>query len=812
MNRFIPIVLLNFLLLLTIPNLSFGQEEHEHDPIKGCHMEVDGFQRIPGYFVMAEYDYRSDSIDILDYHIRVDVSTFGKINAHTTVSAITKMSNVKQVELDLLDLTIDSVFYNDEKVMFNYDGFKVSFPVNEELNEEAAIKVDVYYQGSPTIDPSNFGGLAFDSDYIYNLGIGLSSDPHNFGRSWFPCFDNFVEKSTYTYEVTHKANEIAHCVGTDMGTEDNNNGTKTTTYRMNQVIPTYLSSMAVSNYVALWSDYEGIASNYPIKLICKAKDSSTVRSAFEYLPMSIAALEDWYGPYIWERVGFVMTTVGAMEHPTNTAYPFSTASSGNPNSNVRLMSHELAHNWWGNMVTLSSEKDMWIKEGNAEYGYHLCMDKIFGNESFISSVRSNHANVIKNAHIDDKGFRALSGMPNEWTYGTTTYNKGASVMHNLRGYMGDEDFKKGQNAILQDYLYGSLDANQYRDKLEEATGQDLDPFFDAWIFEPGFAAYVVDSFNLENENNGKYTYNVFLQQKLYGTDKFHNAVPVSVSFLGKNGENLEKIYSLSGQFDDFSEELDFEIKRIILNRNNLLNIARTDSENLIEKDDQTIFPRTDIRFDVQVFKEPFWARVEHIYGSPDINIVEGDFKISETHYWNIDGDFDASNEIKTEFNYDGSKELDLDFDIAGMAEDSLLLFYRKDASKAWAPLDDVKWLKLNPNDGEGKFKVKNLEPGQYCFGRGNNTTNIYDTKSIKNINIFPNPANDYVSILLDGNIKHSKLNVFNTLGKKIDTKQLDGTNKDFYISTAVLPSGTYFIEVRDRYNNLRFTDKFIVQH
>ena len=79
------------------------------------------------------------------------------------------------------------------------------------------MEVTVFYQGTPTVDPSGFGGLDFNGNYAYNLGIGLSSNPYNFGRSWFPCFDNFVERSTYNFNVLSHAGRRGYCVGTFMG-------------------------------------------------------------------------------------------------------------------------------------------------------------------------------------------------------------------------------------------------------------------------------------------------------------------------------------------------------------------------------------------------------------------------------------------------------------------------------------------------------------------------------------------------------------------------------------------------------------------
>src|SRR5690606_13558156 len=112
-------------------------------------------------------------------------------------------------------------------------------------------------------------------------------------------------------------------------------------------------------------------------------------NTFSQLGDAIDMLESWWGPYAWERVGYIATPQGAMEHPTNIAYPVNVAVGGNTASHRRLMTHELGHCWWGDVVTLKGPYDMWIKEGNAEYSAHLLTEYTSGIQPFINEVKSN---------------------------------------------------------------------------------------------------------------------------------------------------------------------------------------------------------------------------------------------------------------------------------------------------------------------------------------------------------------------------------------------------------------------------------------
>lgn len=750
---------------------------------------VPGFELTPSIID----DTRSDSIDILNYKIDIDITVPGFLIANTVVSASALVDNLDEIVLDLLMLQVDSVFVNGVQTTFVYDDFKCSIALPEIMMTGDDFDVHVYYQGNPVRDPSNFGGLVFEQGYIYNLGIGIASNPHNFGRGWFPCFDNFMERSTYEYIVTHSSAYSAHCVGTEIDITNNGDGTITTTYIMEQPITTYQSSIAASNYVSLWSEHEGMEGSIPVKLICKPGDSTAMKSSFGNLGGTIDCMESWYGPYIWERVGYVATTVGAMEHPTNIAYPISSIN-GNANSNTRLVSHEFAHNWFGNMITLTTSRDMWIKEGPAEYGWHQTAECIYGYEEFLNVVKDNHLYVLERAHVDDEEFRALSGMPNEFTYGTHTYRKGASVIHNLRGYLGDELFAVGMKSILENYLYSHLDADQFRDEISNSTGFDATDFFDAWIFNPGFSVFVDDSISSVSAGN-LWSNKVYVQQKLRGTDFYHKNVPIHLQAIGFAGELYEENVVVTDKYSTLEFTTDFQVKRVVFNGANQLNQARMAEDVLIDDSGNTTFARTGVRFSIDELGEPFLARVEHIWASPDQAVIAGDFEISDQHYWRVSGEFPDNSPIELRLPYKGGSIYDLDHGLTE-DEDSVLLFYRPDASALWEPLPEAKTTKIIPNDGSGLLTLEVLMPGEYTIGKGDASTVDVETWSQNDIQIYPNPSSDGFYIYLDQlALKDISIRLLNVQGNSVVDAQFEKSSSYTYLPTYNLVPGPYFVEL-----------------
>ncbi|RLD47778.1 MAG: hypothetical protein DRI94_13510, partial [Bacteroidetes bacterium] len=197
--------------------------------------------------------YHSDSLDVLNYDINLDITDFTnqKISGHTLLKIVSKVNNLSNIALDLQQLTIDSIFVDSIKnTTFNYNDTLINIAVSP-YNTSDTILVNIFYHGTPQIDPSSWGGFYFQGDYAYNLGVGFESEPHNYGRVWFPCIDDFVDRATYDYRITAKNGYFAVCNGTLMDTTYNGNNTHTFHWRLHNTIPTYLSSVAVSKYVAV---------------------------------------------------------------------------------------------------------------------------------------------------------------------------------------------------------------------------------------------------------------------------------------------------------------------------------------------------------------------------------------------------------------------------------------------------------------------------------------------------------------------------------------------------------------------------------
>ncbi|MFM7730199.1 MAG: M1 family aminopeptidase, partial [Flavobacteriales bacterium] len=440
----------------------------------------------------------------------------------------------------------------------------------------------------------------------------------------------------------------------------------------------------------------------------------------------------------------------ALEIPTNIAYPQSMITAS-LSANDKLLAHELGHQWWGNVIAPYNHNDMWLKEGPAEYSAHLMTEWMYGRPDFIHQVKINHLDVLKNAHVDDGGFQPMSPMPDEVIYGTHTYYKGASVMHNLRAYMGDALFRTAMSSLQANHTYTAMTPELFRDWLEEASGLSLDHFFDDQIFQPGFSVFVVDSFQVDNELPNQFLVTAHIQQKLRACSNFYANVPLDYTCIGEFGQTHDGQWVGSGQYSTLQFTCPFEPRMLILNRHNRLNQARMDFEVVLDSSESLnpILPYVDFRVYKEHVVDSTLLRIEHVWAAPDqVVLGEGVFEISSTHYYTVDGLWNDDDFFTAKVYYNGSATTDLDYDLYHAGEQQAVLLYRRNASEPWELCDDFSLGGGSLTNGDGSFVIDTLRRGQYAFANGDISAPVDELLATvdSRLQVFPNPASSYLTV------------------------------------------------------------------
>ena len=759
-------------------------------------------------------NFRSDSIDVLNYDIDLDITQFAAqvISASCGIRFTAKEDGIDFLPLDLLDLNVDSVTYGTELLTFDHDGLLLNIHLSESVDIGDTMEVVVHYQGHPTTD-GTWGGFDFNNGYAYNLGIGLTSNPYNFGRSWHPCFDNFVERALYEINIITNDGRTGYAVGDFLGEEDLGNGAVRRSYQTTLPLPTYLIGVAASNYEAYNDIHPGVYGDYPILLVGKPNVQSQMIDHFQNLPEAIDALEYWFGPYRWGQVGFIMTAQGAMEHSSLIAYPDFILTGGQSFAGDRLIAHELAHHWWGNITTMECPDNMWIKEGNGEYSAHLFTEYAFGREAFLDQVRDNHWRVLNQVHVADGGFFALAGIPFEQTYSDHTYYKGAALMHNLRSYLGDDLFRTSMTSVLDTYEYDAIDAQTMEAHLTSVSGVDLTHFFNAWLYQPGFADYVLDSVQVTPSGND-YEAKLFIRQGLREAQMFHTNAPLEVTFFDENWEPYHTQIMVDGEYSEATAEVPFEPVFQVLNDQQFLNMGRTQARFVANGvGEYNVQHLSMLGNDFEVLEMPegdsALVSIVHHWIGPD---APDDLDISTTHYWSYRGDIPFGTKAKGTFLLESSGTYDLDRDLFQNGTDDFILAWRPNPEAEWG---EYPWYDPIIFGNNGFIRVDTMLPGDYAFANGplplaTSVANVQKVDLL--LSVYPNPTANTLSVQgILPEATESEILLRDMTGRTLFTQPMKMAGREFLenINVSHLPSGLYSVEVRSEDGTVQQAEKFV---
>lgn len=759
-----------------------------------------------------------DPINVLHYDINLDLSDIEgqTIKGFTAVSIESAVNNLSAIQLYLLKLDIDSISSDSKPIeSFEYNDTIITINLESAINLGDQIKITVYYNGSPVMDPSGWGGFYFVSNYAFNLGVGFEDDPHNYGRVWFPCVDNFTDRSTYRKTITTKIDHFAVCGGEHISTIiDEENQKAIHEWFLDNPIPTYLASIAVGKFELFSTVYNSINGEIPVEVYMPMGQVSNAENSFVNILDVLEIFETLFGPYRWNRVGYVAVphVFGGMEHATNV-----TLSSAFVNGTLLyedLLYHELAHSWWGNLVTCSNSGDMWLNEGWAKYSESLYREFLYGRENMLNFRRNAHNTVLRYYHIQDEGFHPLYAMPHELTYSRTVYEKGASVAHALRGYINDDElFFDALKAFIEEYKFNSIDSYILRDFLIDYTEINLIDFFNAHVFSEGFVHYSIDSVNV-NEIGSNYDVTVFIKQKLYGKSEFANSNLIEVSFFDNNLNIITKTIEFDGEFGESSFLIPFNPIMVFCDYYEKFSDASIKETKNISATGNSDYGSMYFRAGVQQINQetPNLLRVVHSFVAPDPfkEDIPG-LILADNRYWTIDGNFPEGFQTSGTFYYrnniTGSGIYGhLDNYFISNSLDSLRLVFRPNRATDWSIIEDY-----SHSIGMRTFKIDNLMPGEYALAIYD--WNRYQTNHINqfknnDISIYPNPSNGEIEILLNSN-KTAMANLYNISGQLMHSQNLDISQTHHKIDLMHLPSGMYIIKINT--DNIVKTDKIIIR-
>jgi len=439
---------------------------------------------------------RASDYDVQHYVIRVSFDQAKKqVFGDTTVSLKPLKNGFKQVVLDSVAISYSSVVLDPGGTPLNFKTQGRSVVVD--LGREYAAGENVSIRFKYTATPKK--GIYFVSERKGTEGfpghsaqIWTQGEPEE-ARYWFPSFDFPSDKATAEQFITAKAGESVIGNGALVGKAENPDGTSTHHFRMDVPFPTYLVSFVVGEYVRVADKYRDVPVGYYVypgtesivpKAYGKTKDMFRV---FEEITKV-----DY--PFVkYDQTIVASFSFGGMENITATTMADSEIFlAGNPlfgGAVEDLVSHELAHSWFGNLVTCKNWAELWLNEGFATFLEAVSREKLYGREAYIYKVMNDAERFLAEDAVNTKRHglfnRNAGDVLSLFDRAGTTYNKGGAVLHTLREQVGEDAFWKGVNIYLNRHKYGSVETTDLKKAMEESSGQDLGWFFDQWVYGLG---------------------------------------------------------------------------------------------------------------------------------------------------------------------------------------------------------------------------------------------------------------------------------------------------------------------------------------
>ena len=463
-------------------------------PIPGHHLPT-------GMEQAVEQAVRERQVDItrLAADLRVD------FNRQTLDGSVTIAFTPLQAELDTLIFDAVDLDINEVELVGAESGIELDFLVVDRMLQIALpagltpdddLAVRISYKARPNTGLYFFAESKTRAAEAWNYGEG--------GRhyNWLPLFNDTNDRFTVDFRITVDEPYVVLGNGSLQGTKKNRDGSQTFHWTQDEPIPNYLLALNIGEFVeVLLADAEVGQRKIPLSVWTHAGDEDSAAFSFSKTPRMVEYFSELLGyDYAWpkydqmtlrnfwgamETNGMVGFTEGALHYEggltdnapqLDEAFPTWTTED--------TIAHELAHHWFGNLVTCRSLASIWLNESFATYMHTVWNGHAYGKDDltyqrwrylqrYLGYIRrTGEIRPLEYFHYDVSGDMYTEDI---------TYLKGALVLHLLRHVLGDEDFYRSVNGYLETHAFSEVDSFDFQRSLENASGGNLNWFFEDWI-------------------------------------------------------------------------------------------------------------------------------------------------------------------------------------------------------------------------------------------------------------------------------------------------------------------------------------------
>ena len=467
-------------------------------------------------------------------HLALDVTPDFKqrtVSGKATLQFKPNLKPVQELKLDAVDLTVESVTATEKIQGYQVTATNLIITFAAPIPADKEASVTITYHAEPDL------GLYFRTPEMgYKEG-----DTHCFSqgeeieaRHWYPCFDSPNEK--FTSEITcHVPAGMTVISNGRLESEEKDATTGLTAFHWTQEKPhaTYLMTL-VAGY---FQKVEGKHKDVPLAFLTPPSEFAEAANSFRETEETMAFFEDEIGvPYPWAKYYQICVNdfvAGGMENTSATTLTDNTLftdATENIRNSQSLVAHEMAHQWFGDLVTCKDWSHIWLNEGFATYyqilfnghknGHDAMLYDLYGNARRVTEVTNDLNSIVRRNYND----------PFEM-FGYLAYPKGAWVLHMLRSQLGEDLYRRCIKTYLERHQYGNVTTEDLRAVIEELSGRSYDQFFDQWLYHAHYPELEV---NYSWDERTKLAKVSIRQQQKLGDNVLLFNFPLTIRFKDKS--------------------------------------------------------------------------------------------------------------------------------------------------------------------------------------------------------------------------------------------------------------------------------------
>ncbi len=403
--------------------------------------------------------------DVQHYDITLRFSPAENNITATTVISAAATDDLSSFNLDLYGLSVSSVTVDGAPADFAREDSELIITPAQSLAAGTLFSVTVDYAGVP--EPISDPGVPFISLgwQTWEDGFhGPVSQPSG-AMNWFPCNNHPSDKATYSMNITVPAQLTAAANGVLTKVIENDDGTRTFAWRLEEPMTSYLTIVAIGDYVEVRDDSGPV----PIRNYFPRDADASLINGFGITQEMMAWLIETLGDYPFAEYGVVVLPGFPAALETQTLSVFG-ASAPDPT----VIMHELVHQWFGNSVAPARWQDTWLNEGFATYFMALWLEETLG----LSAVE----NFFAFAADPEFELPAPGNIDITQLFGLGVYFRGALTLHALRAEVGDDIFFAILRSYYDEYAHSIVTTDDFIAVAESVSGRDLGELFDAWLY------------------------------------------------------------------------------------------------------------------------------------------------------------------------------------------------------------------------------------------------------------------------------------------------------------------------------------------